>query len=77
MTKDAILEAYRKLKLEEELNRELKECSKYKTIRITYEQSRGVYSSLEVDSNRLKEFIISELHEIQKRLDNKKAMEAK
>ena len=63
MNKDELLEEYRKIKLEEELNKAM--WNKYKPIKveITYEKFKNYYLQLPVNKERFQEFIDKELEE--------------
>lgn len=64
MNKDEILEEYRKIKIEEELNKAM--WNKYKPIKveITYHTCKTYSIILPVDAGRFEEFIKNELKEI-------------
>lgn len=64
MNKDEILEEYRKIKLEEELERAM--WNKYKPIKveITYSTCKEYSITLPVDLTRFEKFIKNELQEI-------------
>lgn len=64
MNKDEILEEYRKIKLEEELDKAM--WNKYKPIKveITYSPLKSYGIKLPVDAGRFDEFIRRELNEL-------------
>lgn len=64
MNKDELLEEYRKIKLEEELNKAM--WNKYKPIKveITYNTCKTYSITLPVDLYRFEEFIKRELNEL-------------
>jgi len=64
MNKDELLEEYRKIKLEEELEKAV--WKKYKPIKveITYSPFKSYEIELPVDAGRFEEFIKNELQEV-------------
>ena len=66
MNKDELLEEYRKIKLEEELDKAM--WNKYKPIKveITYDIYKSYSITLPVDPYRFEEFIKRELNELVK-----------
>ena len=70
MSKDELLEEYRKIKLEEELDKAM--WNKYKPIKveITYDIYKSYSITLPVDPYRFEEFIKRELNELVKNEGN-------